>query len=211
MIKEGRGAQRRGAQAPRVGRHAQLNAESLAYQIEKSLEKENREKLDAGHPRRRPSKGGSWSCAPCSSRVTPRRSRRRRMHCRRPGPQAAQGCSTRRPPRRSPANGADGSGSRLRRRGRRGRRSTRSSPVTEDRNVEHDVEQEEPVRGIRAGPRSTLDEARGGARATATSISMRSSAYEPQFDSYHKQVALADQQELAAAPSPDSSSRRTFT
>ncbi len=82
MIKE---AEAHGDEAHRLRElaDARNQAESLAYQTEKSL-KEQRDKLDSARTPRR-SRGGSWSCAACSTRATSPRSRPRPTRCRRRG------------------------------------------------------------------------------------------------------------------------------
>ena len=74
---------------------ARNNAESLAYQIEKSLN-ENRDKLDGAS--RPPSKGASWSSAACSSRATSLRSSRRPTRCSRRGRKPRRRSTRRRRP-----------------------------------------------------------------------------------------------------------------
>ena len=131
-------------------------AEALAYQIEKSLQ-EHREKLDRAWPRR--SRGGSWSCAACSSRATSREIKAKTDALQEAWTQAASG-AVRAGVRPQAASGNGGVGG-VRRRGRRGRRVRGRRRVT--RADERGATQTEETAG-RGGRREPVAELTHAAR-----------------------------------------------
>ena len=127
-------------------------------------QRESREARQRRSPR--PSRGGSWSSAACSSRATSPRSRRRPTRCRRRGRRPRRR-STRRHRRSSrPATATATSAGR--RRGGRGRRVRGGRRVSDD-DVEALEQPEVAAGGGAGGP------ARRGRRASATSTSTRCS------------------------------------
>ncbi len=170
---------------------ARNNAESLAYQIEKSL-KENREKLDASRRRRR-SRAGSWSCAACSSRATSPRSRRRRTRCRRRGRRPRQALYAQ--ASRRAAAGERRGGSALGRRGGRGRRVRGGRRASDGEDVGAERRAGRRPSRARAG-RGPLDELAAATKERDEYLDALQ-RLKAEFDNYRKRVAR-DQQELAA-------------
>ena len=163
------------------------NAESLAYQIEKSLTEQRDEARRERSPRR--SRAASWSCAACSSRADVAEIKAKTDALQEAWTQAASALYAQASSEQQPGNG--GGDTKRRRRGRRGRRvRSRRRVVTED-----NFEQETRRAGARGGA-DVVDAVAAIARERDEYLDALQ-RLKAEFDNYRKRVAR-DGSELAA-------------
>ena len=187
---QGGGGAPRGGAPLRELADTRNSAESLAYQIEKSLAEQRSTSSTRASPRR--SRAASWSCAACSTRRDVAEIKAKTDALQEAWTQAASALYAQASSQQQPGNGRRRP--KRRRRGRRGRRVRgRRRVVTED-NFEHESpepvleEKEDVVDPVAAVTRERDEYLDALQRLKA------------EFDNYRKRVAR-DQQELAARAS----------